>query len=71
MFDLLMSDFPLTVDCWPSTVDGKPIYSVRNALTGFANAAFIACKLTVIKAIIIAAIPAITNIHHDIVTLYA
>ena len=35
-------------------------YSVLNAFTGFDNAAFNACALTVTKAIVMAAIAAIT-----------
>ena len=46
-------------------------HSVLKLFTGFAIAALIAWKLIVIEAIATAAIPAITNIHHDIVTLYA
>ena len=44
-------------------------YSVRNDFTGLATAAFIAWKLTVINAIIIAKIPAIKNIYQLMVTL--
>ena len=39
------------------------IHSVRNDFTGFAIAAFIAWKLTVINAISIVIIPAAKNIH--------
>jgi len=42
------------------------IYSVLRLLTGFAAAAFIAWKLTVIIAISITKIAADANIHHDI-----
>jgi hypothetical protein len=41
----------------------KACYSVLKLFTGFAIAAFIAWKLTVAKAIDIAAIPATMNIH--------
>ena len=39
-------------------------HSLRKLFTGFANAAFIAWKLMVTKAINIAAVPANTNTHH-------
>ena len=46
-------------------------YSVLKLFTGLANAAFIAWKLTVNSAIIIAANAAATNTHQLILTLYA
>src|SRR4030095_6561640 len=46
-------------------------YSVRNDFTGFASAAFIAWKLTVANAIIIAINPAIANNHQLILMRYA
>ena len=44
-------------------------YSVRNDFTGFANAAFIAWKLTVISVIASAPSPEAMKIHNDIVVL--
>jgi len=52
-------------------IDPFTIHSFRNDTTGLATAAFIAWKLTVIKAIKIAAIPATINIHQLTVILYA
>jgi len=43
-------------------------HSVFKLFTGLATAAFIACTLTVTKAITRAASPATKNIHHDICT---
>ena len=45
-------------------------YSILKLFTGFAIAAFIAWKLTVINAINIAIIPATRNIHQLIAILY-
>lgn len=39
-------------------------YSLRNAFTGFANAAFTACVHTVMSAIHMAINPGIKNIRH-------
>ena len=48
------------------TIDASrlTIYSERKDFTGFANAAFTACKLTVANAIVIAIKAATANIHH-------
>src|SRR6187200_2846693 len=45
-------------------------YSVLKDLTGLANAALIACELTVISAIKNAIAPAAINIHQPILILY-
>src|ERR1019366_6438396 len=52
-------------------IDHSPFHSVLKLFTGLATAAFIAWKLIVTKAIIIAAIPANTNIHHARLVRYA
>jgi hypothetical protein len=51
-------------------IDDSRYYSVLKLFTGFAIAAFIAWKLTVINAIRTAAMPAIKNIHQLISILY-
>lgn len=48
----------------------EPIHSVLKLFTGFAIAAFIAWKLTVIKAMAADKPPAITNTHIEIFTRY-
>src|SRR5258708_7852095 len=48
---------------------GFRFYSVLKLFTGFANAALIACELTVINAIKNAIAPAAKNIHQPIVIL--
>src|ERR1041385_7453027 len=50
--------------------DGR-FYSIRKLLTGFAAAALIARKPTVIAAMAVTTSAAIANIHHDIFVLYA
>ena len=47
----------------------KPYHSVRKLLTGLANAAFIAWKLTVINVITNAPRPDIIKIQNEIVVL--
>ena len=62
MYDLMSSDLFLS----RLTIHHSRFYSVLKLFTGFAIAAFIACRHTVSNAIKRAIAPAITNTHHVI-----
>ena len=73
MSDLMMSDFKLRTPGihFSQLTIHAAAHSVRSDFTGFAIAAFIAWKLTVINAINKAVIPAKANTHHSITVLYS